>query len=122
MEIMVQGWKCDKCEHVWLRKESIPTHCAKCHTRSWNGGATRGNSEPDAPSGVKKASYRGSDIRSSIGAGGSSESDSATSGPYQVVSRLHGYESKRVDHDSKTCRVYRCGLCASMKAVKLSNS
>ena len=36
MEIKVAAWRCAQCAHVWLKGDSIPQHCAKCHSRKWN--------------------------------------------------------------------------------------
>lgn len=41
-EIQVKGWFCDVCGYIWLRTETIPSHCPNrdCRSRRWNSGVS----------------------------------------------------------------------------------
>lgn len=39
IKVMVEAWKCGRCEHVWLPRkttEGEPTICPKCKSPYWN--------------------------------------------------------------------------------------
>lgn len=108
---MRQAAHCDRCSHEWLAVgESIPTHCAKCKSRRWNSGEQANRTKPFAPKRFVSAAKPPSDA------------DIA-----QAEHHLNAYptalreaidpmiESRMSGHDPKTCRVYKCGMCASAK-------
>lgn len=36
-KIKVDGYKCDKCGHTWIKRgEEEPAQCPKCRTVRWN--------------------------------------------------------------------------------------
>lgn len=84
----VKVWVCDVCGHRWIAGELVPTHCAssKCRSRKWD-------NTPSEPTIDVPITFK-SPINLII--------------PPDVRLRV------RPDHDPKTCRVYKCGLCAAI--------
>jgi hypothetical protein len=37
MEVKIDGWKCERCNHVWPKTKDLkPRVCAKCHSPYWD--------------------------------------------------------------------------------------
>jgi hypothetical protein len=87
---MVQANKCDRCSHVWLADK--PKRCSKCKSMRWNMTLIEQAIQAAPPDAVSVSIYKGST---------------------KIVEQA--IQSSRKEHDTKTCRVYRCGLCASAK-------
>lgn len=34
--VWVECWKCEACEHRWIKTELWPAQCSKCRSRKWN--------------------------------------------------------------------------------------
>lgn len=101
---------CDQptCGHEWLTT-GMPTHCAKCKSRRWNDGS---KAEPkdilqqavdQAPEGVDSVSLHSE--------AGTLIETRAVDLPEVAIAK----SSK--SHNSKSCRVYKCGLCAAKKVT-----
>jgi hypothetical protein len=96
-----QAAHCDQCSHEWLVVgASTPTHCAKCKSRRWNDSDVLALAKSLLPPGAlipcdDPRSPKREDVLQ------------------EVVRRA---PRVRPQHDPKTCRVYRCGLCAASKA------
>lgn len=46
--VFVECWKCEQCNHRWIKGELWPTQCAKCRSRRWNGTGQEANRGRDA--------------------------------------------------------------------------
>jgi hypothetical protein len=90
----VKAWVCDKCGHIWIASDLVPTHCAssKCRSRQWN---QRVDSMREAQVEARSRIASGEDV-------------------IAVADKfLKAFD--RFDHDPKTCRIYKCGMCAAAK-------
>lgn len=93
----VKVWVCDVCGHRWIAGELVPTHCAssKCRSRKW---------DSDPVSVARDLLPPGSVIPCA-----DPKNVTCEEVMQAVVAR-----AKRPDHDAKSCRVYKCGLCAAI--------
>ena len=98
-EITALWCQCDKCTHEWLawKTTGLPIRCAKCKSRKWNGGKF-GVEFMRVPVKTETTFHIGDVVEGIPGISG-------------VIDRVVSS-----DHDSKTCRVYRCGQCAAAGA------
>src|ERR1700731_3904114 len=85
--------QCEECGHEWIAKE-LPKRCAKGKHRAWNSGMGQ------QPTKSRPAS----DTR-----------DRKEGGRVEVVQdQPRSIEPSRPLHDTKSCRIYRCGTCAAI--------
>ncbi len=85
---------CDICGHEWIAKPGVVyTHCTsgKCRSRKWD--------RKDIPA-----------------TGEEGKAPAAKAVAILLEKRPHlKPKLERVPHDSKTCRIYKCGMCAAAK-------
>ena len=91
-QVTRQAAHCDQCSHEWLIVgASTPTHCAKCKSRKWNAGAP-----VESQKRISRPTFQDPDVG---------------------VAGLARLLEKRASHDPKSCRIYKCGMCATLKSV-----
>ncbi len=126
MKILKPCWQCeyDDCGHVWIASSEVPpAQCAKCRRRGWNkkgelqvqektagdAGATRSRQRAAAtPGGTKTAAQA---VAAALPA-----PVRAQVKPASQIQQPAAYA--RPVHDSKTCRLPGCGMCAAAKGGK----
>jgi hypothetical protein len=108
---------CDVCGHEWLivggnllAKSGIPvkvpSHCAKCKSRKWNQLAA-------AAAHVMSPEEREEQRRSFAYGNVAMHNPNVTR---EIVDRAADALAARANpHDPKTCRTYKCGMCAAIK-------